>query len=150
MLIGILLGCGDSQGVAVDAGTDAKARELVGLVGNGDLVQLADQDASADAAVLLEAAAELELVDAGELLDGGVDAAQLDAGVDAGPCDGAPANGCGGCGTLANPPGTSCAGDFVGSGGICNWEFQCVYECTTPATTIRVCPNGLESCDGRP
>ena len=73
--------------------------------------------------------------------------AQADAGAELAR---APSNGCGGCETLAYPPGTSCAGDFVGTCGICNWAVQCVYECTGPAITVRVCPNGLESCDGRP
>jgi len=83
MLIGILLGCGDSQGAAVDAGQgDARTNELVGLIGNGDVAQLARQDASADAAELESVdAAQLESVDAAEL----VDAAQVDAGTDAAP-----------------------------------------------------------------
>lgn len=150
----VLYGCGASSAGLEDAGAEAGPRRVILGPGGAvaDPLELAQADAGAELA-LEDAALDAEqledaALDAGELAQ--ADAAEAGALVDAGPCDGAPSNGCGGCEALAKPPGTSCAGELVGNCGICNWAVQCVYECTAPATTIRVCPNGLESCDGRP
>ncbi len=144
----VLVACGGAGGELEDL--DAGERD-----GSSDIRQLLIGDGMEPLELLEDAGldgGELEDLDAG--LDGG-ELEDLDAGLDggaldAGPCDGGELNGCGGCSTLQNAPGVSCAGDLVGSCGLCNWATECVYECAGEALTVRVCPRGLESCNGRP